>query len=41
MPLAIYLVFGRNLDVAVSLSVVLVSLVFLGLMRKLDTAPGE
>lgn len=43
MPLAIYLGFERNLDVAVALSVVLVlvSLVLLGLMRKLDTAPGE
>jgi molybdate transport system permease protein len=38
MPLAIYLGFERNLDVAVVLSVVLVfvSLVLLGVMRKLD-----
>lgn len=38
MPLAIYLGFERNLDVAVVLSVVLVlvSLVMLGVMRKLD-----
>jgi molybdate transport system permease protein len=38
MPLAIYLGFERNLDVAVVLSVVLVfvSFVLLGVMRKLD-----
>jgi molybdate transport system permease protein len=38
MPLAIYLGFERNLDVAVVLSVVLVlvSLILLGVMRKLD-----
>ncbi|MCX6068736.1 MAG: ABC transporter permease [Chloroflexi bacterium] len=38
MPLAIYLSFERNLDVAVVLSVVLVlvSLILLGVMRKLD-----
>jgi len=38
MPLAIYLGFERNLDVAVALSVVLVlvSLILLGVMRKLD-----
>ena len=42
MPLAIYLGFERNLDVAVVLSVVLVlfSLIMLGVMRRLDTQPG-
>jgi molybdate transport system permease protein len=40
MPLAVYLGFERNLDVAVALSVmlVLVSLVLLGVMRKVDDA---
>jgi molybdate transport system permease protein len=43
MPLAIYLGFERNLDVAVALSVVLVlvSVLLLGLMRKLDGQPGH
>lgn len=40
MPLAIYLGFERNLDVAVALSVVLVlvSLILLGVLRKLDSS---
>jgi molybdate transport system permease protein len=43
MPLAIYLGFERNLDVAVVLSVVLVlvSLILLGVMRKLDGNQGH
>jgi len=43
MPLAIYLGFERNLNVAVVLSVVLVlvSLVMLGIMRKLDESQPE
>ncbi len=38
MPLAIYLGFERNLDVAIVLSVVLVlvSILMMGLLRKLD-----
>lgn len=43
MPLAIYLGFERNLNVAIVLSVVLVlvSLVMLGIMRKLDESQPE
>jgi ABC-type sulfate transport system permease component len=43
MPLAIYLGFERNLNVAIVLSVVLVlvSLVMLAIMRKLDESQPE